>query len=479
MKRILLINPKIGIYSKIFKPFLPLSLLAAASIVDRQGIGVTLLDQHTDANWESSLRRILRDEKPAIAGITSMTGAQLKGALRAARIIRECGDTPIVWGGVHASLFPEGTLNHPDVDFLIVGEGETALPALLEYLDGRISPESIPGLGFKRDGIPIINNRGPFHDLDDLPDTPYHLIRLEPYIHTYFWEKRVIDMESSRGCPYNCGFCYNEKYNCRKWRARSPERVVSEIRDLMKTHGLRNFLFIDDSFFIDRDRVNAIVQLIRKETTRIKMGFQGRISCVSKITDTELDRLVETGAVFFQFGVESGSPRILDLINKKLTIDEVVSINRRMMRYPNVSVFYNFMVGLPTETRADVYETVDLAWRLLSENPRAYLGTIHLYKEYPGTPLYSRAISEGYVPPKNLEEWAEYDWQSVVSRSHDPDMTRLCRAVSAASYCVDDKIRMLGDSSIASIVSDIYRPIARARFKHKFFRLMPEARIFG
>ncbi len=479
MDRILLINPKIGIYSRVFKPFLPLSLLAAAATADRNGIGITILDQHTDPDWESTLRRILMSEKPLLAGITSMTGAQLKGALRAARIIRESSRIPVVWGGVHASLFPEGTLDHPDVDYLVVGEGESALPALVDHLQDRRDPATIPGLGFKQDGTPVINPRGPFHDLDQLPSTPYHLLNLQPYIHTYFWEKRVIDMESSRGCPYNCGFCYNETYNCRKWRALSPDRVVGEIRRLHDSHGLTNFLFIDDSFFIDRDRVNEIVRLVLEEPYRIKMGFQGRISCVSKMTDDELDRLVQAGAVFFQFGVESGSPRILELINKKLTVDEVTAINRRLMRYPNVSVFYNFMVGLPTETRADVYQTVDLGWKLLSENPRAYLGTIHLYKEYPGTPLYARALSEGYQPPRSLDEWAEYDWQSVVSRSHDPDMTRLCRAVSAASYCVDNKIRMLGDSPLASIISDIYRPVARFRFRNRFFRFMPEARIFG
>jgi radical SAM superfamily enzyme YgiQ (UPF0313 family) len=240
-----------------------------------------------------------------------------------------------------------------------------------------------------------------------------------------------------------------------------------------------NILFIDDSFFIDKKRVMAIVELLEKQPFNIKMGFQGRINSVDKLSQSELERLLNVGAVFFQFGVESGSPRILKLINKCLEVDEVLAINQRMRQYPSVSTFYNFMVGLPTETRDDVLATVDLAWRLLEENPRAYLGTIHLYKEYPGTPLYRMALDEGYVPPKTLEEWANYDWQSVVLRSHDKELSRLCRAVSAASYCVDRKIEMLGDSKVAGWISDLYRPVARFRFKHKFFRFMPEARIFG
>ena len=410
-----------------------------------------------------------------------MTGAQLKGALRAAEIIRRFSTVPIVFGGVHASLFPEGTLRHPDVDYVIIGEGETALVELIGFLaTGTPSPANILSLGWKTaTETAVINPRGPFQNMDTLPDTPFHLVDIQPYLHTYFWEKNVIDLESSRGCPYNCGFCYNEVYNLRRWRAMNPEKVVGMIRSLVKQSGVTNYLFIDDSFFVDKKRVMGIVALLEKEPYRIKMGFQGRINSLSLFTDSELERLIAIGAVFFQFGVESGSPRILELINKCLTVEEALAMNQRMKKYETVSTFYNFMVGLPTETREDVMATVDVAWRLLEENPRAYLGTIHLYKEYPGTPLYRMALEEGYTPPETLEEWADYDWQSVVLRSHDKKLSSLCRAVSAASYCVDRKIEMLGDSKVAGWISDIYRPVARFRFRHKFFKWMPEARIFG
>lgn len=481
MAYVLLINPQIGIYSRVFKPFMPLSLLAAASLADKAGHDIEILDQAVDRNWERTLRDRLRNRTPLLVGITSMTGAQLKGALRAAAIVRKSSSIPIVFGGVHASLFPEGTLRHPYVDFVVTGEGETALLELIESLTtGSPAPADILSLGWKDpDNGPVINPRGPFHCMDALPDLPFHRIDIKPYLHTYFWEKNVIDLESSRGCPYNCGFCYNEIYNQRQWRAMSASKVVAMIRNLREQAGINNFLFIDDSFFVDKKRVMDMVEQLEAEPYRVKMGFQGRINSLSKFSDEELGRLIAVGAVFFQFGVESGSPRILELINKCLTVEEALAINQRMKQYQSVSTFYNFMVGLPTETRDDVMATVDLAWRLLEENPRAYLGTIHLYKEYPGTPLYKMALDEGYRPPETLEQWADYDWQSVVLRSHDPGLSTLCRAISAASYCVDRKIEMLGDSKIAGWISDLYRPVARFRFKHKFFKWMPEARIFS
>jgi anaerobic magnesium-protoporphyrin IX monomethyl ester cyclase len=480
MAYVLLVNPRIGIYSKVFKPFMPLSLLAAAAPLVRDGHTVEIIDQAVDKNWEKTLRDRLQTRQPVLTGITSMTGAQLKGALRAAEMTREFGSVPVVFGGVHASLFPEGTLEHPHVDFVIVGESETALPDLIRFLiAGTPIPASIPGLGWKNtDQSVVINERGPFHDMNLLPDMPFHLLNIKPYQHTYFWEKNVIDLESSRGCPYNCGFCYNEIYNRRQWRGMRPDKMIDMIRRLVKQTGVTNYLFIDDSFFIDKQRVMDFVSLLEQEPYNLKMGFQGRINSVSRLTDTEMERLVAAGAVFFQFGVESGSPRILKLINKCLTVDEALAMNQRMKQFKTVSTFYNFMVGLPSETREDVLATVDVAWKLLDENPRAYLGTIHLYKEYPGTPLYQMALDQGYTPPKTLEEWADYDWQSVVLRSHDKELSKLCRAVSAASYCVDRKIEMLGDSKLAGWISDIYRPIARFRFRHKFFKWMPEARIF-
>jgi anaerobic magnesium-protoporphyrin IX monomethyl ester cyclase len=481
MAYVLLINPRIGIYSRVFKPFMPLSLLGAAALVDREGHTIEILDQAVDKNWEQTLRNRLKTRNPVLVGITSMTGTQLKGALRAAAITRRYSAVPVVFGGVHASLFPEGTLEHPNVDYVITGEGETALSQLVSLLTtGRPDPSDIPGLGWKQTGgTPVFNPRAPFHDLNLLPGIPFHLLDIKPYLHTYFWEKTVLDLESSRGCPYNCGFCYNEIYNQRKWRAMSPEKVVDMIRGLVDRTGVTNYLFIDDSFFIDRQRVMDIVSLIEQEPYRIKMGFQGRIDSLSRFSDDDLDRLISAGAVFFQFGVESGSPRILELINKCLTVDQALAINQRLKAYSSVSTFYNFMVGLPTETREDVLATVDVAWRLLEENPRAYLGTIHLYKEYPGTPLYRMALDEGYTPPQTLEEWSRYDWQSVILRSHDKDLSALCRAVSAASYCVDRKIEMLGDSKLAGWISTLYRPVARFRFRHKFFKWMPEARLFN
>jgi len=243
-------------------------------------------------------------------------------------------------------------------------------------------------------------------------------------------------------------------------------------------HGIRNILAIDDSFFVDLRRVNGIVKRIRSSRYAFKFGFQGRLQGVLDMSDRELDALAEAGCRFLQFGVESGSPRILKLINKQLTVEQARQANKRLARYPQISPFYNFIVGFPTETAQDAMLTVDLAWQLLEENPQAKIGTIHIYKEYPGTPLFAAAIADGFAPPQTLEEWSKYDWQSAVARDKSPELMQLFKRITVASYCLDNKIEMLGDSWLAAAVARLYRPISRLRFKHHFFTFMPEARLF-
>ncbi|MBN2056298.1 B12-binding domain-containing radical SAM protein [bacterium] len=478
MAEVVLFNPKIGIYSRVFRPFIPLGLLSVSSLLDQAGVRVRIIDQHMDRNWRRTLTGELKT-RPRLVGITSMTGSQLRGAIDASRLVRDHGNTPIVWGGVHASLFPDQTLDNPFVDFVVRGEGERALFQLYDTLTRGGDLDRVPNLSYIRSRAVHHSPTGDFLDLDELPDVPYHLLDVKAYLHTYFYKRDVIEIETSRGCPHACGFCYNKAFNRQVWRPRTPAAILRAIKRLMARNGLRSILVIDDSFFVNIDRVNEFIRMVLAEHLDINLGFQGRLDGITRMNDARLEDLVRAGTRFLQFGVESGSPRILKLINKQVTIEEVLEVNRRLSRFKELYSFYNFMVGLPTETEEDIMRTVDLAWRLLKENPNANIGTIHIYKEYPGTPLYDQAVATGYQAPRTLEEWSEYDWQSAVGRDRDATQMKLIKGITVASYCLDDKIRMLGDSQLASILSDLYRPISRFRFRHKFFRFMPETVLFS
>jgi anaerobic magnesium-protoporphyrin IX monomethyl ester cyclase len=479
MAEVVLFHPRIGVYSRVYNPYLPLNLLSACSLLAREGVSIEIIDQNLDRQWKASLRRAVGTETVCF-GVSCMTGTQITNGLEASLLVKEETGVPVVWGGVHPSLFPEQTLAHPAIDVVVQGEGEVTFATLVRALAAKESLQGIAGTAFKKeDGQLVANTPGPFLDLDVLPVLPYHLVPVSKYLHTYYYERGVIELESSRGCPHNCGFCYNQAFNQRRFRVKSPARVMAEIETLERSYGIKSFLFIDDSFTIDTHRVLEIACAIDRYPTRLHWGFQGRLDDLDRLRDQDLQGLWASGCRFIQVGVESGSPRILSLIDKKLRVEEVLAINRRLARLPKMAVLYNFICGFPTETREEIFESTDLAWRLLAENPTAYISPFHIYKQYPGTPLWDLALKAGYRPPSTLEEWGAYDWQSAVRAGRDRKIVDLCRRIAVTSITIDDKVRMLGDSPLLSFFARLYRPLARYRFRKHRYGFMPEARLFG
>jgi radical SAM superfamily enzyme YgiQ (UPF0313 family) len=475
MRSIVLVQPHEGAYNKFMKPWVPLSLLAVAAKLDLEGYPITVIDQRVDPDWKSTLARALESD-PLCVGITSMTGSQILGALEASRIVKQQGRTPVVWGGVHSSLFPTQTLADDNIDAVIKGEGEIAFYELIKRLEVGQSLEGLLGVHFKRNGEIISNPDRPFIELDSVPHPAYHLVNVPGYIHQYFSEKDVLEIESSRGCPYNCGFCYNAPYNLRQWRPLSAARVVDRLEMLRARYNVQCFHFVDDSFFINKDRVVEIMELVISKNLGIKMGFQGsRVDVLQRMNDRELDLMYRAGTRFLQFGVEAGSPRILKLINKKINPEDVLAVNRRLVKYPLLIPYYNFMCGFPGETREDLFKTTELAWNLLKQNRKALISPFHHFKPYPGTDLFNMAVSHDFAIPQTLEAWGHFDWTEAAGNVANGLAERLLKKVELTSIFVDGKIRSQSDSALAALAAALYKPIARFRMKNNFYSFMPES----
>ncbi len=475
MSDIVLFMPQTGVYRKVLRPWMPLPLLNVATHLVGKGYTFTIIDQRVDADWKEMLVEAVR-KKPLCVGISSMTGSQIMGGLEAAAVVRESGNTPIVWGGVHPSLFPRETLADPLVDYVVVNEGEETFPELVRALESNRTPEGILGVGYKTpSGELVVNGNRPFIDLNKLPEIPYDLIDFKKYLHRWFHEPCVTEIETSRGCPFVCTFCYNSLYHDRKWRSLTPESSVDRFESLSAKYGVRSFHVIDDDFFINMKRVDEIMRLVIERGLDIRIGLQGiRIDEMVRITDQSLENMREAGARFLQFGVESGSQKVLNLIKKRITVEQVVSVNRRLAKCPDVIAFYNFMCGLPGETTEDLFKTTELAIRLLDENPNAYISPFHIYKPYPGTDLYADVKKMGFTEPTSLADWGRFDWTDSVGLQ---SQTSLLRKVATASLCIDKKVEMQGDSALMSFLAKVYRPVARFRFRHNFYSFMPEARL--
>jgi anaerobic magnesium-protoporphyrin IX monomethyl ester cyclase len=477
--KVVLVRPHPGSLARVCGVRLPLALLRLASTLLPE-FEVAIVDMAREPDWRARLGRELRSGHPVLVGVGTMTGPQLAGALAASELCRALAPgVPVVWGGVHPSLFPEATAREACVDVAVVGEGELSFRALARAVveDGDWS--AIPGLAFERDGEVQRTARRPLLDMDTLPPLPLQLLEVSRYLFSDFGVDRLMELETSRGCPFDCAYCYNLGYHRRRWRAQSAERVLDDLARYQRDHGIRGVGLVDDEFFIDAQRARAIVRGLGPDRLGLRPLFQGlRVDTLAGLDVELLELLERCGPSSVQIGVESGSQAILDSVDKGITVELVIEQNQRLARHPRLQPYYNFMAGFPGERTDDLRATVRLASRLLRDNPQARVSPLHLLTPYPGSALYQRAVAEGFEAPRDAAGWARFDFHSSRPPWMGDGLHQLARRVTVASLFVDDKIQARTPSRAAALLARLYRPVARARYANQAFGWMPERHLF-
>jgi radical SAM superfamily enzyme YgiQ (UPF0313 family) len=389
----------------------PIGLLMAAIYLESR-YDVVIVDQRVEHGWQARLEELC-SKNPVCLGVSALTGKQIEWGLLGSEIAKRRG-CPVVWGGIHASLLPEQTLAHPWVDYVVQGEGEETFLELVEALASGKSSEQIPGVWSKRNGQSVFGGARPFLDISKLPPVPYHLVDMEKYIKPGPHGKTVVFF-TSRGCPQRCTFCFNFKFNQSRWRAFSPERVLGDIRRIQKEYPqVAHFEFWDDDFFVNLKRARAIADGIRQLDPPITWSVLGaHVREVTLMNDEYLEALRGSGLKGVIVGVESGSQKMIDVIQKNFKLDELFAVNRRLYAYHIVPT-YSFVSGIPGEDDEDIRQTIGVMFRLKKENPEAVVGNIKPFVCYPGTVLYEKMVQQGFKPPSRLEDWIHYVWGNYI-----------------------------------------------------------------
>lgn len=454
---------------------LPASVLMVAAPLIKAGYKVKIIDQRVDKNW----KKILLEETkkaPLAFGVSALTGQQILNGLDASRLVKENSNVPVIWGGVHPSLLPKQTLENEYIDFVVVGEGEETFFELVKALETKSSFENIKGLGYKKGGKVILNPQREFINLDESLGIPYHLVSVEKYIsrksYTANKSARNIAFYTSRGCPHRCGFCYNKEFNKRRWRGKSAEKVVEDMKKIIKDYRITSFDIEDDEFFVDTERARKICDLIIKENLNVEIFTTCRVNYVANnMDDKYLKLLYRAGFRILSFGVESGSERILELMHKDITINQVFETITRLKK-AGINSKYFFMTGFPTETIDDLYKTTDLIQKMKKLDARILIPAWRVFTPYPGTDLYNLAIKHGWQPPKSLEEWADYDFNTVRMPWVKGKKKRIIKNVSFLINYLEMS-RTVG-RGIFFKLAKIFGKIVDWRWKNYFFSWVPE-----
>ena len=332
---------------------------------------------------------MLESFQPDIVGITTMT-IQYASALQTARIVKNWKkDCIVIIGGAHASVMPRGMIDWPYTDIVVKGEGEEAFLEIIKKLKaGDKNIGSIPGVITKDDVSDLNSAPLEIGNLDALPFPDRNALE---NLQNYSPEDMGLIL-TSRGCPYRCSYCSNFT---RKTRFRSVDNILTEIVQVQKKFGTKQFMFKDDSFTLKRKRIkNFCTEIIRK---KIKILWE----CTTRLDliDDHLVKLMKkAGCNRIGVGVESGDEQMLEIYNKQLNKDKIRKgieiLNRNNMFWTGY-----FMMGLPMEHKKQMLRTLEFMKEL--SPPYAAIG---IYKPYPGTGLFEMTEELGLVDSQVTNE---------------------------------------------------------------------------
>jgi anaerobic magnesium-protoporphyrin IX monomethyl ester cyclase len=457
---------------------LPLGLLSVATPLDVAGYKVKIIVQETEPDWEATLLAELKT-KPICVGITVMTGPQIWWGLKASEMVKRRSDVPVVWGGVHPSLTPRQTLENQYVDIVVQGEGEETFFELVGALANRRPLDKIMGIWYKDGGQIRQNQPRPFIDLNQQPPISYHLVDIKAHLETISG-RRYLGIQTSRGCPFACAFCYNTCFNQRRWRALTAEQTLLRMKHMVDEYGVNGIRVRDDNFFVNPDRAHQILSGILQQKLDITWDKGDiRLDLLSKIDDDFLGLIERSGCRFLSIGIESGSQRILDILRKEIDVSQALPVNRRLAKY-NMIPKYQFLFGIPGETEADLAESAALMLRLVDENPKAREG-LQVFVPYPGSELFDLAVQHGLAAPRKLEDWVAFSWSN---RRPDypwlsPEVARLIQTLSFCGVFLPGDRNLRPVSPFISLVARLYRPIARKRVRGLNHRFLVEPKVAG
>jgi anaerobic magnesium-protoporphyrin IX monomethyl ester cyclase len=375
--------------------FPPIGIETLAPVVRQHGHEVRMFDTCHPEMKEEHIAAAVGEERPDVIALSFLSTTSYPATQSMARRLKKnAPDTPIILGGVFASMNAKEILQDcPYADCVGVGEGEELLPDFLNNLD---APGEVGGLVWRSAAGEIVENaaRPIIKDLDQFPypdrkSLPIDYIESMPLdVPAVLSLDRFCTMQTSRGCPYKCVYCDIPSLADGKWRCRSPEHVLGEMQQL-NDEGYRSIYLTDDHFLLKRKRIGAICEGIIERKLELRWGCEGR---VDSIAVDQFPLMTRANCSFLAFGVEAGTQKVLDRLKKNQTLEQIEHAVSEAKRHGVDTAHGFFLVGSPNETEADILESFRFAARLKLDT----FGFNRLCA-YRGTPLWQEYVERGII----------------------------------------------------------------------------------
>jgi anaerobic magnesium-protoporphyrin IX monomethyl ester cyclase len=382
----------------------PLGILAVATPLLRAGYEVCLIDSTITPNFQ---KRVMDEMKNALClAISLVTGPMIKETVEIARASKELyPDKPVILGGWHPSLLPHQTLAAPCIDIVVKGQGEEALLEIVRRIQAGESMKGVEGVGYKEDGRIVFNAPRALRPISELPPKAYQLADFDAYERVC--GRRWAMYTSSLACPYNCAYCTNDGVYGRKWNALDAEQVAEETSDLASRYNLQLLWVVDDNFLVDRDRAVKIAEGLVRRNSKFEWSIQASTNLVNRLTVDELKLLRRSGLTQVAQGADSGSPKVMRLMNKDFQKLETIYTAADKLTQAGIRPSFNMIFGFPGEGEPERRESISLIMDICRKYPGAEFWT-NIFTPYPGAPIMDRAFELGIEVPTTLEGWVDF-----------------------------------------------------------------------
>lgn len=419
--KVLLIVPK---FSRLFEEA-PLGIMYIAAVIRQAGHKVELLDGSLTDLRENLIPKSFKSGLPQVIGLTCTTLTYPLVMELADWIGESYPDITIIIGGVHATIMPETLLEDKNIDYCVIGEGESTIIELLNYVEKRsfgeprIFPaiEEIDGIAFlQNDKIHFNSLRAPIDNLDSLPFPARDLLNKE-----YFKNRRTTIM-ASRGCPGNCSYCQPTLRTMfgNAVRRRSVQNVIDEMLEMYEKFDIRYFKFFDDTFTSDKAWVMDFCE-------KVVNNFKGKhicLDCLTRVNSVDFEMLKamkSAGFYVIDFGAESGSQRILNYYRKGTTVEQSIEACK-LCKKSGIKSHTCLMIGAPIETMEDINATKKLIKKM---NPDSIC--VSITTPMPHTAMWDECIKNGALSEDDWQKVADYlqKWGGVCQNISERELFKL------------------------------------------------------
>ena len=368
----------------------PLGLAYVAASLQKNGHQVEIFDNYLMQRPIEEVKSELKNHAPEIVGITC-NSLNYERCIEMAKALKEvCPSCKVVVGGPHPSYMPQTMLQHVEIDYVVVGEGEQAMvnlaTAILKAQPDKLTAK-IPGIACRIEREMVKTAPEFISDLDTVPFPARQLLPMWMYDRSlpYLSVKPVDTMSIHRGCPYHCAYCETRDLWGATCRAFSPQRVIDELKHVAQTYSSKGIYFLGDNFTINKKRTAELCHLMKDNKLDLKWTCETRADLVSKELFVEMK---SAGCETIFFGIESGSPRIQQKLNKNINLQDVKRVFE-LCKEVGIQTATSFMLGIPGETVEDMNATFNYAKTL-----HADWCMFNIYIACPGSKLYDEVISQ-------------------------------------------------------------------------------------